>query len=138
MIIINLSLLEFNKDIINDLKDLYKQLNENLSNEFEKDLDEIKNTIYIIIIDNKIIGCGTIIFEKKLYHNGKKVAHLEDIIINKNYQGLGLGKKLLDFFINLSKENNCYKIILDCNQKLIPFYNKVNFEFKNIQMSKYI
>ena len=134
----SLSLIILNQNLIDELKELYKELNINLSENFKEDLEEIKENIYVIINDNKIIGCATLIMEKKLYHQGKKVGHIEDLIINKNYQGLGLGKKLLEYLINICNNNNCYKIILDCNKNLISFYQKVGFINKNIQMSLYL
>ena len=134
----SLSLIILDKNLIDELKELYKELNINLSENFKEDLEEIKGNIYVIINDNKIIGCATLIMEKKLYHQGKKVGHIEDLIINKNYQGLGLGKKLLEYLINICNNNNCYKIILDCNKNLISFYQKVGFNNKNIQMSLYL
>lgn len=93
--------------------------------------------IYLLEIDNNIIGTGTIIYENKIYHSQKKVAHVEDIIILKKFQKKGYGKILLDELIKKSKENNCYKIILNCSKNLISFYQKCGFQLKNVEMSIY-
>lgn len=34
-------------------------------------------------------------------------------------------------------ENNCYKIILDCEDKLIPFYERFGFKKKANSMQLY-
>lgn len=39
-------------------------------------------------------------------------------------------------YIGLKKD--CYKIILDCSQKNVPFYEKCGFAVKELQMVMYI
>ena len=45
--------------------------------------------------------------------------------------------QLIEYCINFSKKENCYKIILNCNDTLINFYKKYGFENKNNEMSLY-
>ena len=47
----------------------------------------------------KIIGTFTILKETKLIHNFGKVAHIEDVVIDKSMRNLGLGH----FLINQAK-----------------------------------
>jgi glucosamine-phosphate N-acetyltransferase len=39
--------------------------------------------------------------------------------------------------MELAKERNCYKVILDCTKNISGFYEKIGFEKHGIQMSKY-
>jgi glucosamine-phosphate N-acetyltransferase len=109
-----------------------------------KNLLEIKNMGYIYVcyknVENKIsiIGSGTIIFEPKIIRSGKYVGHIEDIVVDKNFRSMGISKKIIDKLNFLAKENNCYKIILDCKANLCDFYEKSGFEKHGIQMSKYL
>jgi len=82
----------------------------------------------------------TILIEPKLIHSGSSVAHIEDLVVDKDYQRLGIAKELIDFSVDYINNsiNKCYKIILDCKKELIPFYNKFEFEERNIQMAKYL
>jgi glucosamine-phosphate N-acetyltransferase len=84
-----------------------------------------------------IVASGTIIIEPKLIHGGKSVGHIEDIVTNCNYRGKGVAKDILDFLIQEGREKNCYKIILDCVEKLESFYSKNGFKKKGVQMSLY-
>jgi glucosamine-phosphate N-acetyltransferase len=86
---------------------------------------------------NKMIGCGSIIIEPKFIHKCGSVAHIEDICINPEYRGKGYGKKIIHFLIDISKINNCYKVILDCNDENKSFYEKCGFNKTNNQMSIY-
>ena len=89
--------------------------------------------IFTYTFDNKLIGMITIIIEQKLIHGSSSVAHIEDLVILPEYRGSGIGKELLEFAKNFAKNNNCYKIILDCDKKLIPFYEKSGFKEGAVQ-----
>jgi len=83
----------------------------------------------------KIVGTITILKETKLIHNFGKVAHIEDVIVDKSMQGYGLGKKLLE--IAKRESTDCYKIILDCSSENVGFYKKCGFEWKGNQLALY-
>ena len=98
-----------------------------------------KNNNYIFVIEenNTIIGSATCFIETKLIHNFGKVGHIEDVIVDKNIRNRGLGKKLINHCIQFSQENKCYKVILDCDDNNVIFYNKCGFERKGNMMSRY-
>ena len=64
-------------------------------------------------------------------------AHIEDICIIPEYQGKGYGKKMIEKLIDISKINECYKVILNCNEKNKSFYSNCGFTETNTQMSIY-
>ena len=103
-------------------------------------LDNIKKNnnhkIFVIEDNDKIIGNITVILEQKFIRGCKKVGHIEDVVIHKDYRGKGLARKLLNYVTNYCKKNNCYKIILDCSEEYKNFYEKNGFSEKNIQMEK--
>lgn len=84
-----------------------------------------------------ILGSGTIIYEPKIIHGCKKVGHVEDIVVHENYRTHGIGKNIIKKLIDIANEKKCYKVILDCKQPLIPFYEKIGFKQNNYQMTKY-
>jgi glucosamine-phosphate N-acetyltransferase len=108
--------------------------------QFKNFVNNLSNKHIIIVIEdnNKIIGTGTLLIENKIIHNMGLVGHIEDIVIHNNYRKQGLGKKIIDELINISIQSNCYKIILDCNEKNIKFYENSGFKQKEIQMVKYL
>ena len=108
------------------------------------DQNKLNNNCKIYVIqlkdnnnNNKIIGAGTIFKLEKLHNN--RVGLIEDVIINNNYGGSGLGKILIDKlkYVGLS-EFGCYKVILDCSEKNINFYKKCNFFQSGVQMRNII
>ena len=100
-------------------------------------IDNPNHFIYVIEYDNKIIASITILFEQKIIHNFKKVCHIEDLVVKKEFRRKNIAKQLINHCILLAKNNNCYKIILNCHKSLIPFYNKLKFFNNNCQMSMY-
>tara|TARA_Y100000591_G_scaffold332209_1_gene368689 strand:- start:2942 stop:3394 length:453 start_codon:yes stop_codon:yes gene_type:complete len=92
------------------------------------------HNIFLLKQDTNIIGSITLIIEQKLIHNGKCIAHIEDFVIDKNYRNQGLSSLLLNYVKKLSQERNCYKIILDCNELLINFYEKHEFKSNGLCM----
>ena len=132
---------DYYKDYLTLLEQLTIVEKEKINYEqFKIFVESLSNNHIIIVIEdnNKIIGTGTLLIENKVIHNMGLVAHIEDIVIHNNYRKQGLGKKLIDELINISIQSNCYKSILDCNEKNINFYQKSGFIQKEIQMVKYL
>ena len=105
---------------------------------FKKRYDEINSNIYVLEIDNKIIATGSIFIEKKFIRDMKNVGHIEDIIIDEKYRGKGIGKDIIFYLINIAKNNECYKVILDCSDENIKFYEKCGFNKKENHMAMYM
>jgi len=83
--------------------------------------------IFVVEEEGKIIGTATLLLERKFIHKGGFVGHIEDVVINKKYQGKGLGLKLISHIISVAKTSNCYKVILNCSEGNISFYEKLGF-----------
>ena len=64
--------------------------------------------------------------------------HIEDLVVDKDHQNQGIATDLIKFCFDKIKSVNYYKIILDCNKEIIPFYEKFGFVERNVQMAKYI
>ena len=86
----------------------------------------------------KIVACGSVFIEDKIIHNLSKCAHIEDIVVDPSYRGLRLGFYVIDKLKKVAMQFNCYKIILDCSEKNVKFYEKCEFERVGVQMAKYI
>ena len=78
--------------------------------------------IFVLILNNKIVGSAKLIIEQKFIHKLAKYGHIEDVIISNDYRGQGLGKLLIKNIVNYCKNNQFYKIILTCKDSLISFY----------------
>ena len=90
--------------------------------------------IQVAEIDGKIVGSTTLLIEQKFIHEGGKVGHIEDVVVSKEFEGRGIGMKLVVSLLEKAKKMNCYKTILDCKDELIPFYERIGFKEESNQM----
>ena len=69
-----------------------------------------------------IMATSSVLIESKFLHCGSKVGHIEDVVVCKESRGTGLGQKIVQLCIDYAREAGCYKVILDCSNKNVPFY----------------
>ncbi len=97
-----------------------------------KIFDKIENNpdhiIVVALIDGKIVGAATLLLEYKFIHDGGIVGHIEDVVVDKNYQGQKIGEKIIRYLLEFAKTKGCYKTILDCVDDVKPFYEKLGFK----------
>jgi len=120
-----------------DLNDLIRLLSQLTTVGYPTNLpSDIYNDIYVAY-DNEsknIVGTIKLLFENKIIHDGSSVLHVEDVVVDENYRGLGVGKLLLDYGIYLAEKRGCYKVILDCDEENIEFYEKCGFRNRGVCM----
>lgn len=90
--------------------------------------------IYVAVMDLKIVGAASIIIEQKFIHDGGKVGHIEDVVVAKEFQGRGIGQKIVRSLLKYAQKKGCYKTILDCTDELVPFYKKIGFKLHSNSM----
>ena len=98
----------------------------------EKIFDKINSNpdhiVVVAVIEGKIVGSTTLLIETKFIHNGGKVGHIEDVVVDKEYQRKGIGEKIITYLLRYAKDQGCYKTILDCVDDVKPFYEKLGFK----------
>jgi len=95
---------------------------------FEKINSNPDHIVAVAELDGKIVGTTTLLIEPKFIHNGGLVGHIEDVSINKNFQGQKIGEKIMKYLLEFAKKQGCYKTILDCTDDVKPFYEKLGFK----------
>lgn len=86
------------------------------------------HVIFVAVLDDRIVGATTLLIEQKFIHQGGKVGHIEDVVVSKEHQGKGIGEKVMVAALDYAKKKGCYKTILDCDDNVKPFYEKIGFE----------
>ncbi len=95
---------------------------------FEKINSNPDHIIAVAELDGKIVGSTTLLIEPKFIHGGGLVGHIEDVVVDKNFQGQKIGEKIMKFLLEFAKNRGCYKTILDCTDDVKPFYEKLGFK----------
>jgi glucosamine-phosphate N-acetyltransferase len=150
------SLLALIKEHPHDLEDIQRQYLKLLS--FLTETKELSQEIFVSQVEKifqmgkivvcycensetrqiTLVGSGTIIIEPKIIHGAKQVGHIEDIVVHESYRSYGIAGQLLERLQEYGVQQDCYKVILDCKEKLISFYEKNNFQKRGVQMAWYL
>ena len=111
------------------------ELDRNKAKEILKEIKQNPNHIIHVATDGeKIVGATTLLIEKKFIHDGGLVGHIEDVVVRKDYEGKGVGIKLVTSMLERAKEKNCYKTILDCKDDVKQFYERIGFKHESSGM----
>lgn len=80
--------------------------------------------------NNKAVG-SIFVFYLPTPAHGKPYAFLEGLVVDKNYQGRGIGTALINKIIEMARAKNCYKIIFTSGiirRQFHKFYEKLGFK----------
>lgn len=92
---------------------------------------------YLAIEEDKIIStvilCIYDVIPKELNDTGK-VGYIFSVYTLKEYRGQGLAKNLMRRTIEVAKERGVKEIFLNAEEKAVPLYNSLGFEFVDREM----
>jgi len=86
------------------------------------------HVIMVADLDGQIVGSITLLIEPKFIHQGGLVGHIEDVVVRSELQSKGIGEQLVNAALGYAKNHGCYKTILDCDDNVKPFYEKIGFK----------
>ena len=101
---------------------------------FKKIKSNPEHIIIIAEIEGKVIGSTTLLIEPKFIHQGGVVGHIEDVVVDKKFQGKKIGEKIIIQVLEIAKNHGCYKTILDCSDSVKPFYEKLGFKHNSNEL----
>lgn len=97
---------------------------------------------HVIVVEDPekgvIVGTASLLIEHKFIHSCGMVGHIEDVVVDASCRGMGLGRILVDTLIEMAMQRGCYKVVLDCTEKNVPFYETCGLSRKEMQMVKYL
>ena len=102
-------------------------------------MQEDNKKILVAEIENsKIVGMMSIVFLSRLNQNTLEM-YVPELIVSRNYHSNGIGKKLINFSIDIGKEKKCHRMRLESgNQRTEShkFYRNLGFENSSIFFTK--
>ena len=91
--------------------------------------------IFVAVLgDESVVGSITILIEKKFIHSCGKVGHIEDVVTRKGHEGKGIGSALVKRALEFATTHDCYKVILDCSDGNVAFYENNEFRRYGVSM----
>jgi len=111
---------------------------------FEKRFDEMAKDphFYTIIVyehipTKKVVGNGMIFFEMKFARSCGTAGHVEDIIVDAPMKNQGWEVKLMDALAKIGEREGVYKMVLDCFESDVAFYETCEYKRYEIHMAWY-
>ncbi len=87
--------------------------------------------IFVSICDGRIVGTFALLIMDNLGHCGTPSAVIEDVAVDPEWQGCGIGKAMMRHALNIAQKKGCYKAVLSSNLKrkqAHAFYEALGFE----------
>ncbi|RLF98618.1 MAG: GNAT family N-acetyltransferase [Thaumarchaeota archaeon] len=78
-------------------------------------------------VSGKIVGTAELVIKHNLTHGGRPYGYIENVVVDEDYRGKGVGNKLIESCIKIAREKGCYKLILTCKDDLVKWYGKFGF-----------
>jgi len=104
-------------------------------NNFCNNILSNKHIIIVALVNNIIVGTGTLLIEPKLTYNLTYMGHIENLYVSEHYRINGIGKKIINHLISYAKNFGCYRIDLICKNDLCEFYNNIGFTLEQVGMT---
>lgn len=105
-------------------------------------VNRVRGTYYCVVVEDAqrraVVACATLLVEQKFIREAALAGHVEDVVSDASVRGKGMAKILIDALVQLARNVGCYKVILDCDDKNVAFYEKSGFKVKERQMVIYL
>ncbi|GMS84226.1 hypothetical protein PENTCL1PPCAC_6401 [Pristionchus entomophagus] len=92
----------------------------------------IPSTYFVCVVEEldstRVVGAATLVLEWKFIHSAGSRGRVEDVVVDESMRGKKLGVLLNDVLVRLAKQMGVYKVSLECNDKLIPFYEQFGYK----------
>ncbi|KAJ6151283.1 Glucosamine 6-phosphate N-acetyltransferase [Penicillium chermesinum] len=95
---------------------------------------------YMLVVcdgQDRVVGTGSLIVERKFIHSLGLVGHIEDIAVEAGQQGKKLGLRIIQALDHVAAQVGCYKSVLDCSEANEGFYVKCGFKRAGLEMAHY-
>lgn len=129
--------MRYRDDEVDQVTECLKQLTRTYPDELKRQyaaLARINNGAYywfVAVEDERIVGTATMWIEEKM---GGIAGHIEDVVVDQQYRGRGIGLDLVNECVEAARELGAYKCVLDCDPKLENFYSRAGFYANGITM----
>ncbi len=113
---------------------------EQFENKVKKYMNDTDKQILVAKLDGNVIGVVSIMFLARLNRKTSEM-YIPELVIAKNYQSKGIGKKIIGHCVEIAIKKKCYRIRLESgNQRTNSheFYRKIGFEQTSLSFTKIV
>lgn len=88
-------------------------------------------SLFVAEIAGKVVGTFELLIMDNLAHKGKPSGVVEDVAVESEFQSQGIGRQMMEYAIEVCRENGCYKMTLSSNlkrERAHQFYENLGFK----------
>ena len=110
------------------------------SEELDAIITDDTRPIFVAEADGTVLGYAFCIFVQHVEDNiltDIKTLYIDDLCVDENARGKGIGRELYNFAVNYAKENGCYNLTLNVwadNFSALGFYEALGLHKQKIGM----
>ena len=110
--------------------------------ELSEILADDERPVFVAEEGEKVLGYAFCIFQQHKDNNiltDIKTLYIDDLCVDENTRGAGVGKSLYEYVLDFAREKGCYNVTLNvwsCNEGAMKFYEKMGLLPQKIGMEK--
>ncbi len=110
--------------------------------ELSEILADDERPVFVAEEGGKVLGYAFCIFQQHKDNNiltDIKTLYIDDLCVDENTRGAGVGKSLYEYVLDFAREKGCYNVTLNvwsCNEGAMKFYRKMGLLPQKIGMEK--
>ncbi|PSN16697.1 GNAT family N-acetyltransferase [filamentous cyanobacterium CCP5] len=88
-------------------------------------------TLRLAVVQGQVVGVFSLLIMDNLAHLGAPSAVIEDVAVDSQWQGQGIGRKLMHYGLQICRDHGCYKVSLSSHLKrdrAHAFYESLGFD----------
>jgi len=87
--------------------------------------------IYVAVSGSTVVATFALLIMENLGHLGAPSGVIEDVAVDPKWQEQGIGRKMMQYALDICRKKGCYKAVLSANSKRTlahSFYESLEFE----------
>ena len=110
--------------------------------ELEEILADDERPVFAAVEGERVLGYAFCIFQQHKDNNiltDIKTLYIDDLCVDENTRGTGVGKSLYEYVLDFAREKGCYNVTLNvwsCNEGAMKFYEKMGLLPQKVGMEK--
>ena len=120
--------------ILSQMTNIGKYTDQHWKEIFESISKDENITVFVKIVNNKIVGTASAVLVKKFIHGGGIAGQVEDVVVDEEYRNRGIATSLVKHITTYLRQKKCYKITLVCDVGIKNIYQSMGFQVSDIHM----
>lgn len=88
-------------------------------------LESKRFKIFVALLNSEVVSTVALTLEPKFINNLGTAGHIEDVATRNGFKSQGISSMVMIHAFKYAESVGCYKTILNCEEKVISYYQKI-------------